>query len=404
MVSSHPVLSVTPVGSLVAPRFIRLPFLNLDEVVQITTNSSEDLDQILENHHNRPFKQGDADLVPFWRLHVIKDALDLGQFDIIFCFHHCLADTQSALVFMQDMEAALTNPASKNRGPETGSVPRWVIETAPIDRFPPPVEAVIDLPLSRSFKNAQISPVPESVWSGRPQCTPVQTRFRSTCLSAAFSLALVDLCKNNNATITSVLMAVLSRALFSMLPGQYTEVNIDCAVSLRRFLGSSVGERDMGCWVGGLRQNYTRSDSKPLGFIWQDVGRARFSISEMLGKQGGDTLAGYLRDEVPDMAVWLRQHIGKKRASACEISNVGAIHPLPVKTDDGCRITRLLFSQSASACSGAMKVSVISGRDQRLSIGYSWQSGIIEEQLANDVIEATTRLLETLILEETASA
>lgn len=85
--------------------------------------------------------------------------------------------------------------------------------------------------------------------------------------------------------------------------------------------------------------------------------------------------AGFLR-HVPDMHRWFGEKLGRQRLSAFELSDVGKLGPLKRQVDY--RIGSLLFSQSASACSAAVKVSAVTGRDERLALGFSWQEGVVD--------------------------
>jgi hypothetical protein len=73
-----------------------------------------------------------------------------------------------------------------------------------------------------------------------------------------------------------------------------------------------------------------------------------------MANKGTDMLVGYLRF-IPNLHSWMQQKIGKNRASAFELSNVGKISPL--RGVSRFEIESMLFSQSSSASSAAIKVS-----------------------------------------------
>jgi hypothetical protein len=184
-------------------------------------------------------------------------------------------------------------------------------------------------------------------------------------------------------------MALFASALFHILPDCYTRVQGDCAVSLRHFLSPHVAHRDMGCWVGSFSQSYSRFEDS----VWDNAKKTKITINDAVKGNGADMAVGYLR-HVPDMAAWFRSKIGKRRPAAWELSNVGALAPREEGETVGCEIENLLFSQSASACSGAIKLSVATGRDWRLGLGFTWQDGVVETELVHQLIDKFFALLE----------
>lgn len=106
---------------------------------------------------------------------------------------------------------------------------------------------------------------------------------------------------------------------------------------------------------------------------------------------------GYLKHVGGDMESWLSGKLGKKRAAAWELSNVGVVGPAGSDGEGQYKMERMLFSQSASACSGAVKVSVVTGRDQQLGFCFSWQEGIVDESLAERIVSTFKQLLESVV-------
>ena len=175
-------------------------------------------------------------------------------------------------------------------------------------------------------------------------------------------------------------MAFLSTACFTVLPLSYTKINGECAISLRDFLPDPVSSSSIGCYVGSFSQSYDR----PTTSIWEDARRTKEIIRGIMTNGAPDIPATYLKN-IPDMEAWFTGKLGQKRSSAWEISNVGPLVKLEGE-DHQYKMVSLLFSQSASACSGAIKVSVATGRDGRLSLGFSWQRGIVEDSMVHGVV------------------
>lgn len=90
---------------------------------------------------------------------------------------------------------------------------------------------------------------------------------------------------------------------------------------------------------------------------------------------------GYLAF-IPDMHSWMQNKLTKKRAAAFDLSNIGtALTRKPGRGHSQFKIESMLFSQSSSACSAAIKISVGTGPDGRLVFGFSWQEGIVDDAI-----------------------
>lgn len=103
---------------------------------------------------------------------------------------------------------------------------------------------------------------------------------------------------------------------------------------------------------------------------------------------------GFLR-HVPDMHRWFGEKLGRQRLSAFELSNVGKLGPL--KRQGDYRIESLLFSQGASACSAAIKISAVTGRDERLALGFSWQEGVVDDDIMERLVARLREEVEKIV-------
>lgn len=393
MVAKHPSLSAVPVGELSAPRFVLLPYIDAEKVVTFARSeidrdrdqesySQSILDEVVRAQHNAPF-QHESPLQPFWRLTVLEHTGDTSSFTLCFCFHHALADTRSSLVFLQDLEHALSHPAS------TSTSTILVPSGAPLL---PPMESLHDFPLTQDFLSQQQAPCEPSpeIWSGQPQILPVKTNFASLWLSIIPTRRLVQISREQGSSLTGALMSVLAESCFQVLPPSYTKINGDCAISLRDFLPAPITATSMGCYVGSFSQSYNRDSSS----IWEDARRTKAKIRDIVANGAPDIPSTYLK-HIPDMEAWFNGKFGKRRAAAWEISNVGPLAKLE-GDDQAYRMESLLFSQSSSACSGAIKISVATGRDGRLSLGFTWQEGIVEDEVARDFMRRVNELIQQI--------
>ena len=322
--------------------------------------------------------------LPFWRLTVIQSTLEKTRFVLCFCFHHSLADTKSALRFLEDSELALSTPTSS----EAGSL----VRPCTLDLHPP-LKLLKELPTSPEYVHFQqhLGEPPENVWSGGPQAKPSATRFSSISLRDSATLKLRQRCKFHGAFITSGLMSLMALSLFDVLPPEYVSLYGDCAVSLRNFLPEPVTSQSRECYVGSFGQVYQR---KP-GSLWDEAKTTKNTIDETLAGMGENMPVGYLR-HIPNLKQWFEDKMGQRRWAAFELSNVGALSS-PETAETTYQIEDVIFSQSASACSGAIKVSVVSGRTGNLSLGFSWQKGVVEDEMVKEVMARMGRRINDML-------
>lgn len=391
LIAKHPILSAVPVDTKTTPQFVLLPRLDLNEVVAFiekpgyTPGATSDatLDELVQSQHNLPFKQ-DNSLVPFWRITILRNPDDSSWFTLCLCFHHSLLDTQSAVIIHQDLEYALV---SNDKGAAMETV------EGSQKTLLPPLESMVDLPTSPDFVRGQqsLGEPPQNWWSGEPQTLPVQTRFSSVWIPSASFTSLRRKCKEQGVTLTAALMSLIAGAFFRVLPPEYTVVQGDCAVSLRRFLPDYIDQRSAGCYVGSLSEVYNRESQS----IWRDAKRTKKTIDETLQLRGADMPVGYLK-HVPDIAGWLSRKMGKRRWAAWELSNVGGFDDAPSLKSEDRQIQSVMFSQSASACSGVVKVSAASGRDGRLGLGFTWQEGVVSDEVVKELVQSLVDLIQEI--------
>lgn len=389
VVKEHPALSAIPVATnTTSPYFVRLPEIDLEKVVTFSTinlsvektDQNSQLDRFLEAQHNSPFHYTEPPS-PFWRIYVLEDPRIKSCFELSFVFHHCITDTKGAITFHEALEAALGSPGHKRC--KSIVIPTDTPLLPPLDDF----EAF-------DAKETYSEPSYESstTWTGQIQSTPVKTRFTSLWISAESTKQFAAAVKRRSLSVTAVLQAVLVAAIFRQLPLEYKIIKVDCPVSLRSWLSSPIKSSSMGCFIDNFSEIYHRSP-----FNWEEAQRTKNKIDEVIQRRQGDKLCRNVR-MIPDLTAWFEQKMGKSRQSALELSNVGN---LGASTNSGCyRIEDVLFSQSAGACSGAIKVSAVTGRNGRLSLGFTWQEGVVDDGLIIRVVKEFQAILSVIIYED----
>ncbi|KAE8379873.1 hypothetical protein BDV26DRAFT_303344 [Aspergillus bertholletiae] len=391
LIWKHPIVSAVPLAvDTTCPHFVRLPSITLSKVVTFiedddgskSSDGREYLDHVLEEQHNRPFED---QTLPFWRICVLECSKTPAYFTLVFIFHHSLMDTQSALYVHEELENFMSQSSRCD--------PDDTIDT-PSAALLPPLEDLHTLTVSQEFLETQAAnpePLPDS-WTAAPQSTPVRTRFSSLWLSTAETAALAAISKKEQTTVTAALQTLIASSIFSVLPSAYRTLQADCAVSLRRFLPHAVTATSLGCYVSSTSMAYGRMAS----FNWGEARRTKTMIDQELAKEASDMPVGYL-SRIPNQHSWMLQKLGRRRTSAFELSNIGRVAP---SKELSFEIESILFSQSASACSAAIKASAVTGRDGRLVLGFTWQEGIVEANMIERLKQGLKREVERLVLHE----
>lgn len=375
VIARNPSLCAIPVDADTPnARFQKLPELRLEDVVSYHTleesemDGHDALDQFLQHQHSLKFTVT-APPSPYWRVMINQPTNDPGLLYISFIFHHAISDTQSAVVFHAHLEEALATGSSSDPDIDL------TLKIGNITLLPP-MNVAHPQPMTEAYKESLKSyRDPPGTWNGRPQCLPLVTRFKSHWFSASDSTALVALARSHGTTLTAVFQTLLASTLFTLLPEKYEYVVLDCAVSLRRFFGPTIDENSIGTYASTLPLLYRRS-----AFSWDEVQRTKEFLTETLARKGTDMPANRMRD-MRDMVGVLNSRIGKHRGATMELSNVGLFKG----TTEGkgrWKVESMLFSQSASAVGGAIKVGTVMGRDGRLTLGIACQEGIVEDEFS----------------------
>jgi hypothetical protein len=386
------ILSAIPVDTKSqSPYFARLPSIDLVQVLDFVTISKvtdncgrfPTLDVFLEEQHNRRFEYT-TPLSPFWKVYVLQESGCSSRFILSLFFHHCLSDTRGAVLIQESIEAALALPpkiANDNHPAQIIQVPHTPL-LPPLDHL---------LPCDSTIKPPSITKnVPaEIAWTGGVQRIPTKTKFCSRWYSIKESSALIKAAKLHGFSLTATLQIMLVSAVFKSLPTEYTTIKVDCPVSLQRWLPSPVTQSSIGCFVDIFTETYHRGP-----FDWVEVERTMKIIEAVLEKKKGDEVFQSV-SKVTDLHLFFESKMGKLRAAGLELSNIGRLPSTKEPKDYD--IEGLLFSQSAGACSAAIKVSAATGRDGRMTLGFSWQDGVVEDQMVKSVISELEKVLQEIV-------
>lgn len=384
VIQKHPILSAIAVDEDTPnPYFARLPAIDLFRAVSFVArvgkamaDRDEELDDILQRQHNTKFK-ADYRSLPFWRLFILQTSEVWTEFTACFIFHHSLGDGASGLVFHKSFLAALNN-LDVTLASET---PRSIVRSPNIPLLPS-LESLHPLPVPETSNKTAATTLEE--WTGQNIRLPCKTRFRHISIAATKSKAFLKACKENGTTVTSVLPALIASNLFELVPPSTEALSCVIPVSLRRWLPTDVTTDAMGVWIDAFQVQFPRPTGKQASVIdWQPTQICQNAIETYLSHRGNAINVARFKN-ILDMASIFTSKLGKARDSAFEVSNLG-VFDAP-KVDGGWEVSKVVFSRSAFASGSAIAVSIVSGNDRAMILGFTWHEGVVEEKLIEQLV------------------
>lgn len=400
LIAGHPVLSAIPAADdTQQPYFVRLPQINLDEVVsfqQRQANSTDvdsdgeplpdlDLQAVLQTQHNTSFLAPK----PYWRLVVLLDDSNQRQFTAAFVFHHAIGDGTSGKAFHEGFLHALHT---------AGDSETKTIIKSPTSPLLPNIESLHPMPLSLIFLAKKLiqakiySPREPGLWTGGRIQAPANTQIRLVPFSRTLTASLREKCRQENSTITAFLQTAVARSLFANLPSNCTRLACAGVISCRRWLPEIITDDSMGVFVQDFEETYTRANIASSDHsLWDEARRSRETIQSALNRHGKDSGPNLLRFVSDFQQELCYSKVGRDREKSFEVSNIGVLRSRTDGHDDGPaqpRILGMVFSQCASAIGSAVGVSVVTGGDGCLVLGISWQDGVVDGGLIDSMIRS----------------
>ena len=333
---------------------------------------------------------------PFWRLCILTEKSNEKRFTAAFVYHHAIGDGSSGKSFHRTFLQALHAASSLAPG-ETKRVIR-----SPETPLLPNLEEVHPLPVSlfyllnAAFRAKIWSPRDPGLWTGSEIQTPLETRVRHFALPKDTTLSLKTLCREKGTTITALLETITARAFFHNIPQTYTSLKCCCAISTRRWLPDPITDDSIGVWVEDFDGYYKRDTVNTTQFPWTEAQRSRKNIEAALalkGKNASPNLLRYVNDYHQELFL---SQVGNPRAVSYEVSNIGIVGADDVRDENKPALGRLVFSQCANVVGGAVMVSVATGGDGCLAVAFTWQTGVVEDQLMEAVVRGAKEELRGL--------
>ncbi|EHK24061.1 uncharacterized protein TRIVIDRAFT_190921 [Trichoderma virens Gv29-8] len=384
VISKHRILFAVPVDEATPNAyFASLPSIDINRSVKFITRSKplnsldegedKELDAILEDQHNTDFK-ADYGSLPFWRLIILRNSKIDVDFTAIFIYHHAIGDGVSGLVFHRafynELEALSSSSSS---GFQSGKGVVFHENTQVL----PALEELHPLPINP--KPPIHSSANSNEWTGSSIRYPCKSRWMSLHLPSSTSKLFFGKCRENEVSVASVISSIIATALFSILPPTVEVLTCIIPVNLRPWLrlsGESANAA-IGTYFDATRVRFTRANQDSQAptsthNIWIGAQQASKGIRcylEDVSPSGEPYTSVSVLQTIPDVSSIFSSMVGKTRDAAFEVTNVGVFSA----------VGKVLLSRSSLATGAAMTASVATGGDGSMTVGFSWQDGVLDD-------------------------
>lgn len=411
VIRKHRILFAIPVNEdTTDTHFASLPEIDLNRSITFLKRSQplagasegedKELDAILENQHNTNFKS-EYGTLPFWRLIILQNPEVEKEFTASFIYHHAIGDGVSGLVFHNAFRNALE--AASSSCPPDSKTEETVVPDENTSVLPP-LEELHPLPINPTPPSPPATNLKE--WTGNSIYAPCKSRWASLYLSPSTSKAFFQECKEKNLSVTSALSSVIATALFSILPTTAEALTCIIPVSLRPWLNlpREVANSAIGTYFDATRVQFTRPDQNSQDPSSTDPWAGAQQVSKAIND--------YLRNVSPsgepyttvapfkaiqDVSVIFNSMIGKPRDAAFEVTNIGLFSSSTTpKTENAplWQVGKVLLSRSAVVSGAAVTVSVATGGNESMTVGFSWQEGVLEDDVVDKLRERVRKYFE----------
>ncbi|GKT98424.1 unnamed protein product [Fusarium langsethiae] len=366
----------------------------------------------------------DVESKPGWRMSVLYPEGHLESLDVIFCWNHTNFDGVAGKIFHQSLLRNLNDPkVDKELDFLKGNV--LILESV-AERFPPPPEKLIKIPISWGFALSTVWKElrPPFLVSNDPtqaNWAPIhkelyRTVFKTISIDDATLKKVVEKCRAHQTTVAGLLHALpLASLSLQLAEGQKyhkkeaTSMYAITALDIRRFIPaksdaypwhdpSTTMDNQMALCdhmfdedlVSELRTKAQGLSSdkdvmtKLEDIVWSAAVRARKDIQHKLDQGMNNDPLG-LMGLVKDWRIQKKQQLKKPRVGAWGVSNLGAMEGGVEGSGSGSgwRIERAVFQLSCEITSPVFHISSMSVKGKELCVDISWQKGVIDAEIGN---------------------
>jgi hypothetical protein len=425
VLKSQPILGVTIQDEgTKTPRWQRLSQINFTEIVKFVNEDPEECpDKWLEAGLRERLDR--VDELPVWRVIVAIKFSTLSSsspsspliFSLAFFGHHVIADGISCGAFHTTFLSALNQHISSSPSPLK------INNIVPVPKIPlvHSLEEGTSFPLTIVFilvilfKEFIYNPVDPLSWSGPIISSSIPTqppvvRLRSFSLSPTQVAALVAKCREKQATVTSLITALVARQLGQMYPS-YKHFTAGIPFSVRKFTGH--GPQDMGVLVSSVIPHFSSEPRPSRGYISCAIAHHSVKSDEFLGDEMLWESAKNTKDLIrrktaspknqavamlsfaSDMGGLFLKKLGGRREAAFEVTNITTLDGgllADINTSDKEVETNKAYFDKAWFCGGLSTyaapyvVSVVTVKGGWMNVCVTFEEGVLSEDEGHAMI------------------
>jgi hypothetical protein len=384
--------------------FSRLNSIDLTRSVTFVTrlqsriheNEDPELDALLQEQHNTNFKS-EYGTLPFWRLFIIPDFGSRNAFTASFIFHHAIGDGVAGLIFHKEFQNALNAAPLADLPFDASST---VIPATDDITLLPPLEDLHPLPINEKPTQPVWAGLKE--WTGGSIRAPCVTRYRTLYMSPSSSQTLIQVCKKHGLSLTAIFPSIVATELFNVLPHDVEALTCIIPVNLRPWLKEPGNDDSIGTFIDAfkiqLRRSEHMADKENTTLVPSAAnGNAKEIVKYLTGNPsptGEPYTAVAIFKTIPDVAAVFNSTLGNPRDAAVEVSNLGAFTGSAIVGQDAhWKLGRVTFSRSSVVSGSAVTMSVVTGGDGALSVGFSWQEDVVDDGVIDKLIRGVRQRL-----------
>jgi hypothetical protein len=396
------------------PKWVRLQTIDLRELVKIiNVDPNASPDEWVQDAHRVPLTTTED--LPLWRVVVaFQDSalIENGgrvSFAVGFFGHHAFADGLSCGAFHLTFLDALNTLISSSSIPPSNSNEAAILSVPKLPLVPnlemkATLSVSILFALYQIFKAFTYNPIDPLNWSG-PNVSADQPRPPISSL-ISFSLPpllvnkLVAKCRSEKTTITALVAALVARKLAVMYP-EYKHFTGSVPFSLRKFTGHTA--RDMGCYVSNVEPHFSSEAKPPRGYIscasstseksspGEDA--ALWALARTT-KEFITTKTSTTHNQMVNMLKFVSDYksyfmglLGKKRAHAFEVTNIGVVDGGVGNVEEGkASFDRVIFSSGHCTYGNPYCIYLATAKNGYMTVAVGWEVGVVGDEEAKDLL------------------
>lgn len=405
-----------------------LPEIDLQDVVSFNRlDKADDFLNRIEQLHDELWTQ--LDRRPAWKLEVFRHPSSeaVTIVDIAFVFHHALADGLSGAAFHKALLRELPNATNAGKTVRVSSTVKIPSDLT----LEEPLEKLVQLPLSWSFLATQVfkeyapswlSRTTSTLWAGAnceiSENRPFRARLRTVQIPAPQVSRLLQLCRKQKITLTSLITGMLVNALANEMPTASQFLG-STPYTMRNHTGTSknaiVNQTSvcMTTYNHDLLQEirHPSKDQFPdiNSHIWTAAHHFHATLQTELSQCPRDNAVGLL-SYISNYRNFYLKKLNKPRETTFEVSNLGVFNPSFTSSNDNnsksqptkasihednssWSMDNITFTQGPQVVGAAFALNCASLVGGRMNLVFSWQEGVMDEE----AMDALARRLERYI-------